>query len=119
MQMAHSASQSRVDAGVQFPSDVEAAWSLGEQVAKQIIEKATKVYADKQLVSDTIVKSNGRMNLPPTIPISKLADADKKLFLKYINQVKTIYLEYIRDTMSEKKLAEETLALVTKEYNIN
>lgn len=41
MQMAHSASQSRVDAGVQFPSDVEAAWSLGEQVAKQIIEKAT------------------------------------------------------------------------------
>ena len=84
-----------------------------------IIEKATKAYADKQLVSDTIVKRNGRMNLPPTIPISKLADADKKLFLKYINQVKTIYLEYIRDTMSEKKLAEETLALVTKEYNIN
>jgi membrane-associated phospholipid phosphatase len=40
MQMAHSASQSRVDAGVQFPSDIEAGWKLGEQVAKQIIEKA-------------------------------------------------------------------------------
>jgi len=40
MQMAHAASQSRVDAGVQFPSDVEAGWKLGEQVAKQIIEKA-------------------------------------------------------------------------------
>jgi membrane-associated phospholipid phosphatase len=40
MQLAHAASQSRVDAGVQFPSDVEAGWKLGEQVAKQIIEKA-------------------------------------------------------------------------------
>ena len=40
LQLAHAASQSRVDAGVQFPSDVEAGWKLGEQVAKQIIEKA-------------------------------------------------------------------------------
>ncbi len=40
LQMAHAASQSRVDAGVQFPSDVEAGWELGKQVAKQIIEKA-------------------------------------------------------------------------------
>lgn len=40
MQMAHAASQSRIDAGVQFPSDVDAGWKLGEQVAKQIIEKA-------------------------------------------------------------------------------
>jgi len=38
--IAHAASQSRIDAGVQFPSDVEAGWKLGEQVAKQIIEKA-------------------------------------------------------------------------------
>jgi membrane-associated phospholipid phosphatase len=40
MQMAHAASQSRVDAGVQFASDVDAGWKLGEQVAKEIIEKA-------------------------------------------------------------------------------
>ena len=40
LQLARAASQSRVDAGVQFPSDVEAGWKLGEQVAKQIIEKA-------------------------------------------------------------------------------
>ncbi|HUS03700.1 MAG TPA: phosphatase PAP2 family protein [Chitinophagaceae bacterium] len=39
MQMAHAASQSRVDAGVQFQSDAEAGWKLGEQVAKEIIEK--------------------------------------------------------------------------------
>lgn len=40
LQMARLASQSRIDAGVQFPSDVEAGWKLGEAVAKQIIEKA-------------------------------------------------------------------------------
>ena len=84
-----------------------------------IIEKATRAYTDKQMAADTVVNRSGRMDLPPDITISKLAAADKKIFLKYINQVKTIYLEYVRDTMSEKKLAEETLALVTKEYNIN
>ena len=40
LQMARAAGQSRIDAGVQFPSDVEAGWKLGEQVAQQVIEKA-------------------------------------------------------------------------------
>lgn len=40
LSLAHAASQSRIDAGVQLESDVEAGWSLGEQVAKKIIEKA-------------------------------------------------------------------------------
>jgi membrane-associated phospholipid phosphatase len=40
LQLARAAMQSRIDAGVQFPSDTEAGWKLGEQVAKQIIEKA-------------------------------------------------------------------------------
>lgn len=38
--MAHAAGQSRINAGLQFPSDVEAGWKLGEEVADQIIEKA-------------------------------------------------------------------------------
>ncbi len=49
LRLGRAASQSRIDAGVQFPSDAEAGWKLGEQVAKEIIEKAkndgsTKVY---------------------------------------------------------------------------
>lgn len=47
LQLAHAAAQSRIDAGVQFPSDVEAGWKLGEQVAKQIIEKAKNDGSDK------------------------------------------------------------------------
>ena len=40
--IAHTASQSGIDAGVLHASDVNAAWKLGEQVAKQIIEAAKK-----------------------------------------------------------------------------
>lgn len=45
--LARAASQSRINAGVQFPSDAEAGWKLGEQVAKEIIEKAKKDGSDK------------------------------------------------------------------------
>jgi hypothetical protein len=84
-----------------------------------IIEKSTSTYQNKQLDADTVIR--GRSNwreLPVVINISKLADADKKIFLKYIGQVKTLYLQLMRDNMFVKKNAEETLALVTKEYHI-
>jgi hypothetical protein len=83
-----------------------------------IIEKATRAFAEKQLVADTIVSRVGRKDLPSEITILKLADTDKKILLKYLIQVKTLYLQHIRDNMSEKKLAEETLALVIKEYHL-
>jgi membrane-associated phospholipid phosphatase len=57
MQMAHAASQSRVDAGVQFPSDVEAGWKLGELVAKEIIEKAKN--------DGSAIVWDGKMNKDP------------------------------------------------------
>lgn len=47
LKLAREASQSRIDAGLQFPSDVEAGWKLGEQVAREIIEKAKKDGSDK------------------------------------------------------------------------
>jgi membrane-associated phospholipid phosphatase len=40
LEMARAASLSRIDAGVEFPSDVDSGWKLGERVANQIIEKA-------------------------------------------------------------------------------
>ncbi len=83
-----------------------------------IIAGATKEFAFNQLAADTVVKRFNRIVLPAGITISKLAEADKKAILKYLYQVKTIYMEYIRDNISEKELAEETLELVKGEYNI-
>ena len=57
MQMAHAASQSRIDAGLQYPSDADAGWKLGEQVAKIIIEKAKQDGSAKEW--------DGKMNKDP------------------------------------------------------
>jgi membrane-associated phospholipid phosphatase len=57
IQLARAASQSRIDAGLQYPSDVEAGWKLGEQVALQIIEKAKNDGSAKQW--------DGKMNKDP------------------------------------------------------
>ena len=83
-----------------------------------VINKATGKYTAEQLAADTIINRINRMDLPDNISIPNLADADKKKLLKFIYQVKILYTEYLRDNLSEKKLAEETLELVTDEYNI-
>ena len=83
-----------------------------------IINKATGKFTVEQLAVDTITKRDNRMDLPENISIPKLAVSDKKKLLKYIYQVKILYTEYLRDNLSEKDLAEETLELVTGEYDI-
>ncbi|MFC0772625.1 phosphatase PAP2 family protein [Terrimonas alba] len=47
LKLANEAAQSRIYAGVQFPSDVSAGWKLGEQVAAIVIEEAKKDGSDK------------------------------------------------------------------------
>ena len=81
-------------------------------------ETNTGKFIAEQLAADTISKRNNRMDLPDKISIPRLADTDKRRLLKYIYQVKTLFMEYLRDNLSEKKLAEETLELVTGEYAI-
>ncbi len=72
LKLARAASQSRVDAGVQFPSDVAAGWKLGQQVAKEIIEKAKmdghdKVY--KGLVNQDPKKWTGAYAMGIKLPL--------------------------------------------------
>ena len=105
------------------PIQAELATHINQRLEKLldplVIEKATRTYAEMQLVADTMVSKSGRMDLPSEITILKIADTDKKNLLKYLVQVKTLYLQLMRDNMLERNLAEETLALVIKEYHLN
>ena len=47
IKLAHEAGQSRILAGVQYPSDVAAGWELGKHVAAMVIEKAKMDGFDK------------------------------------------------------------------------
>ena len=84
-----------------------------------ILHQAKMALVNKRLDADTIIKMDGRLNLPTDIKMQTLTAAEKKIFLKYIYQVKTIYLALRRDNILERDLAELTLALILKEYHLN
>jgi membrane-associated phospholipid phosphatase len=72
MLLAHQASQSRIDAGVQYASDADAGWILGEAVAKEIIAKAendgSKLKWDGNMNQDP-KKWTGKFPMGITIPL--------------------------------------------------
>lgn len=79
LNLAKEASQSRINAGVQYPSDAEAGWKLGEQVAMKVIELAKKDGSDG--------KWNGTMNTDPKrwrgeVPVGATAAGFKPILLK-------------------------------------
>ena len=83
LKMAKEAAQSRIDAGVQFPSDVEAGWKLGEQVAARVVEEAKNDGSDKPWT--------GSMNTDPKLwrgdyPVGIMTATFKPLVLKSGNQ---------------------------------
>jgi membrane-associated phospholipid phosphatase len=85
MQLAKQAAQSRVDAGVQFPSDMEAGWKVGEAVAQRIIEAAKKDNSDKQW--------SGSMKNDPKLwhgpyPVGLTAGSFRPLVLKSGDQLR-------------------------------
>ena len=83
-----------------------------------VINHSVQEYRNKQLVADTVISLKEFRVLPDNIIIAKLEEPDKRAILKYINQVIAHYLQMMRDNISEKLLAEETLKLIMKEYNI-
>ena len=83
LKLAKEAAQSRINAGVQFQTDIDAAWKLGEQVALKVIEQA------KQDGSDA--KWTGTMNTDPKrwrgeTPVGIMTGKYKPIVLKSNDQ---------------------------------
>lgn len=83
LRLAKQAADSRVNAGVQFPSDVEAAWKLGEQVARKVIEHAKN--------DGSANKWSGSMNTDPKkwrgdFPVGAVVSTYKPIVIKAADQ---------------------------------
>jgi len=78
LDMAHQAAWSRVQAGVQFPSDVDAGAALGQKVAEQVIARAKADGADS---TQTAVVPTGACNWKGSNPANFTAQFFKPLLM--------------------------------------
>ena len=107
MTLAKEAAASRVAAGVQFPSDVEAAWKLGEQVADLVIQEAK--------MDGFSMKWNGQINTDPKMwrgeyPAGITARDIKPLVLKSGHQFRPPAPPDFAMEMEELKSCKQTVA---------
>ena len=113
LKLAHAASQSRIDAGVQFPSDVEAGWEIGEQVAMQVIEKAKN--------DGSALAWDGKMNKDPKkwtgpYPLGITLAQFKPIILRSPDQFRPPAPPDFENDMKELKNFKQTFATRAQAY---
>ncbi|HKH59284.1 MAG TPA: phosphatase PAP2 family protein, partial [Flavitalea sp.] len=100
LNLAKEAAQSRINAGVQFQSDVDAGWQIGEQVAMRLIAEAKKDGSD--------AKWTGTMHNDPKrwrgeYPVGILVGTYKPILLKTGSQFRPPAPPDFASDMSEMK----------------
>lgn len=112
--LAKQASASRVHAGVQYTSDADAGWKIGEQVAKQIIEQAKNDGSAKQW--------DGTMNKDPkkwrgAYPVGYTLTAYKPMLLNSIDQFRPpAPPDFTNDMQDLKKFKQTTKSAASAYY---
>lgn len=111
--LAKTASQSRINAGVQYPSDAEAGWKLGEQVALRIIEKAKN--------DGSHIKWDGQMNTDPKkwtgpYPLGITKAKHAPLFMHSVDQFRPVPPPDFEEEMIEMKKFKKTFASSATAY---
>ena len=113
LKMAKEAAQSRIDAGVQFPSDVEAGWKLGEQVGERVVKEAKNDGSDKPWT--------GTMNTDPKLwrgdyPVGIMAATFRPLVLKSGNQLRPAAPPDFAKDMQELKTFKQNFKTASLAY---
>lgn len=113
LQLAKTASQTRIDAGVQYPSDADAGWLLGAMVAVQIIERAKK--------DGSHIKWDGKTNTDPKkwigpYPLGITKAQHTPLFLQSASQFRPAPPPDFEKEMAEMKTFKKTFASNTSAY---
>jgi hypothetical protein len=63
-------------------------------------------------IADTLI------DLPQKITIPSIGVADKKMFLKNLYTIKSLFLAYMRANLRERQLAVDALKLIKQEYGL-
>lgn len=107
------AAESRVAAGVQFPSDVEQGWKLGEQVAEKVIEKS-KVHLPDAPWSGS--QPNDTRHWKGPYPVGAITTTFKPLILKSGDQFRPAAPPDFAKEMEQIKNFKQNFYTVSQAY---
>ena len=111
--LAHDAGQSRIIAGVQYPSDVAAGWALGKQVAEMVIEKAKMDGSDKPWTGNIPVESHLWKG---DFPVGAVAINVKPLVLTSCKQFRPVPPPDFNNEMNSLKNFQQNFYTVSQAY---
>ena len=111
--LGNQAAESRVAAGVQFPSDIEQGWKLGEQVAAKVIEKSKTYLPDAPWAGN---QPNDSKHWKGPYPVGAITTTFKPLVLKTGDQFRPTAPPDFTKEMDQMKNFKQNFYTVSQAY---
>ena len=104
----------QVDLANQMNKDIE---KLIDPVLLHQINHRSDSVAQLAIIEDLQI-ADTLIDLPQKITIPSIGVADKKMFLKNLYTIKSLFLAYMRANLRERQLAVDALKLIKQEYGL-